>query len=119
MSLDALAWPSERAPQALAALARAAGLEARPVELPPTPPWLAGADGEARRRWLSASAEWLGVELEDVDAPYPEVDAMLRGAAPALLELPGGKGLLVVLGRRGGWLRLMGQELAEARRPLP
>jgi ATP-binding cassette, subfamily B, bacterial len=116
--LESLAWPFSRASEAAQALVRAAGLDPHPVELPPPPASVSPDNREARSRWFQAMAGWLGVELEEASASYPDAEAMLAGTGPALLELSGGRQLLVVLGRRGRRLRLLGPELDEHLRPL-
>jgi ATP-binding cassette subfamily B protein len=82
-------WPAGRLGEALAALARHSGLGARAAEAEVLPPAPAAAGGRGLERWVEAAAAWLGFEAEAVEAPYPEVEALLRKAAPALLRLPG------------------------------
>jgi ATP-binding cassette subfamily B protein len=103
--LTALAWPADRLGEALEALARRGGLvgqDSNPVrqftglESCPTKAGVAAA--EPLRRWVESAAARLGLEAEPVEVPHAEVGQMLRGAAPALLRLPGpGSGFLALL----------------------
>jgi ATP-binding cassette subfamily B protein len=43
----------------------------------------------ALNEWVETAADFLGFEVEAVEAPYAEVEKLARGAAPALLLLPG------------------------------
>jgi len=107
--LRALAWRWAEAPQALAALAGAAGLEGLKAELPRTPPWVLSEGEGARGTWLSACADWLEVEMEAVDAAYPDVADMLALSTPALVALPGAEALLAVVRRRGSRLVVLSE----------
>jgi ATP-binding cassette, subfamily B, bacterial len=122
VDLDRLAWPAAVAGDALAALAREAGLPAgstAEAELPPVPERAAEAGGAALSRWIEAAAAWLGLEVEAVESSYGEVEAMVRGAGPALLALPGDRPRLLCLLRpaRRGAIELLGPDLA--RHPVP
>lgn len=109
-------WPWSQAGEALAALARRSGLRAAEVA-PPRPP--AGLDETQVTAWLEAAGAWLNLEIESVSAPYPEVEALLRRAGPALLSVTDGEaGVLAVLGGRGGRLRVLGPDLHVAEVPL-
>ncbi|MEM7482019.1 MAG: ATP-binding cassette domain-containing protein [Acidobacteriota bacterium] len=126
--LPSLTWPAARLSEAVAVLAREAGLtgggrwrpanrsvagDDRPAE---------GADG------IEAAALRAGVEAWPVQASYREVADGLCAAGPALIRLPGGAGWLAVVrgGSRlrvvepdGGVTRLAVGRLVEAlRRPL-
>jgi ATP-binding cassette subfamily B protein len=92
--LDDVAWPVERAGEALTALAAAADLAPRPVD--------AGAPTVDRplAAWLEDAGRWLGVDVEPVDAPLGDVDALVV-AGPALLLLPAGAGVVALLAGRG------------------
>lgn len=119
MSLRDSLWPRERAGEALAELARAAGLvqgdgsgatDASSHRLPPE------AD-ESVVRSVLVEARRLGVDAEAVETSYDEAEALLR-AGPALLRLPasaeeeanGGGSLLAVLPPRLGRARLLGPD---------
>ncbi|MFY0536918.1 hypothetical protein [Nannocystis pusilla] len=100
--LDALAWPLERAGEALTALAVQSGLQPSLRELgAPGPAVLADPDDAAIERWLAGAAAGLGLEAEAVDSDIAGIDDLLRAAAPAVLRVgEGGRGLLLLL--RGG-----------------
>ncbi len=99
-ALHAALWPVAELPEALEALAHAASLELRVVTLPPAPPGLAAAGDAAIGRFLAGAAGALGLEVEELSAGYADVDALLRGAGPAILLVPGADGpsLLVLVG---------------------
>jgi len=91
--LETLAWPASRLGEALHALARGGGLE--PASEP------AGRPGDDVGSWIEAAAVAMGLEAEDIEAPYAEAESLVRRAAPALLRLPAGGFLaLVRAGRR-------------------
>ncbi|MCY0989147.1 ABC transporter ATP-binding protein [Nannocystis sp. ILAH1] len=100
--LDALAWPLERAGEALTALAVQSGLQPSLRELgAPGPAVLADPDDASIERWLAGAAAGLGLEAEAVDSDIAGIDDLLRAAAPAVLRVgEGGRGLLLLL--RGG-----------------
>ena len=109
-------WSWSAAGEALAALARESGLSgATPsVERPP-PGFGEGSAGP----WLDAAGAVLGLEVEEVSAPYPELNDLLLQAGPALVAVPGeAGGLLAVLGGRGRWLRVLSPALVVERVPL-
>lgn len=87
-SWEALSWPGQTLDQAIPALAQACGLTFRNVPLP-SPVSQADAPASAWNLWLEDAASWLGLELELVGSFYPEVEQMLAGAAPALLQITG------------------------------
>jgi ATP-binding cassette subfamily B protein len=89
--LSEASWPTQRAAEALSALARAAGLPIRPTD----PPMHRGEpSAKQMERWVERTATWLGLEAEPIDTSYAELDALLRGAGPVLicLDLPDGGG---------------------------
>lgn len=115
-SIAALAWPMERLGEALELLAVRSGLghaAAQPLGAPPAARGDAAADEAERRRWIEWAGAQLGVEVASVDASVPEAPALLRGAAPAVLPIEGGAApmFLVLLGRRGRGLKLLGPDL--------
>jgi ABC-type multidrug transport system fused ATPase/permease subunit len=92
--VDAL-WPVERLPDAVEQLGERAGYGGRVGE------WLAPEPAaEPSRIWMFALASRLGVELEPVVPLYRELPAVVRRAAPALLQLRRGDrtSYLVLLG---------------------
>ena len=109
-------WSWSAAGEALAALARESGLSgaAPTMERPP-----AGFGEGSAGPWLDAAGAVLGLEVEEVSAPYPELNDLLLQAGPALVALPGeAGGLLAVLGGRGAWLRVLSPALMVERVPL-
>ena len=92
--LEAVAWPLERAGEAMEALARAARLPLPPVRLalPRAVPAEPGRVGE----WLDAAAQALGLELQPHYTRYGEVERALGRAAPALVEMTSARGASVV-----------------------
>lgn len=106
-SLLAAAWPAERLLEALEVLARRSGLAAAAPPSGPPPAVIGGspADPEAASRHVEAVAGWLGLEAEPVAAPYAELERLVRGAAPALVEVrnpEGGAPLYLAAARRRG-----------------
>lgn len=91
-------WPLAAAEEALVGLARASKMPCRAAAGGVATGWSAADFGAG----AAALARGLGLELEAVAAPLGEVEQLVAGAAPALLLLPGGRGLLALLGRRGG-----------------
>ena len=105
-------WSWEAAGEALAAISRASGLS-RPAASAPRAP--EGLDADQLGAWLEAAGAWLGLEVEDVSAPYPDVDGLLLHVGPALIAVPAEGdapgGLLAVLGGRRGRLRALSPSL--------
>jgi ATP-binding cassette subfamily B protein len=83
------AWPSERLGEALEALARKSGLPVKDGEMPRPAATLALYPG-MQGKWIEATAAWLGLEVEETEIPYPDLERNLRTAGPALLRLPDG-----------------------------
>ncbi|WP_375768370.1 ABC transporter ATP-binding protein/permease [Archangium gephyra] len=93
--LEAVAWPLERAGEAMEALARAARLP-----LPnPLPVLSRTVPAEESRvgEWLDAAAQALGLELQPHYTRHGEVEGALRRAAPALVELTSARGASVIV----------------------
>ena len=109
---ESLAWPAPRAGEALAALARRAGLEPLAHELGAVPREPSGLGA-----WLDATAGHLGLELQAVRAPYRDVARLLSRGAPALLRLPSpdggedGERVLPVLRGRGRRITVLDRDL--------
>ncbi|MCP3141525.1 ATP-binding cassette domain-containing protein [Pyxidicoccus xibeiensis] len=95
-TLEELAWPVERAGDALETLARAARLP-----LPNPLPVFSKAPLNASRlaSWLDTAAQSLGLELSLLYTRHGEVERSLRGATPALVE--------VLLGQRYALVALL------------
>jgi len=60
-----------------------------PAELPPLPCPLHLADTTVFDRWIATMATQIGVEAEPVQVRYGDLPALVQGAAPAILHLPG------------------------------
>lgn len=88
-ALDTLIWPAGRLGEAIAVLARFHGWRLRDGAASDAPAALEQDSPERLGDWLEAVAAWQGVEAEQVEVPYPEIEALVRRAAPALLRLPG------------------------------
>jgi len=95
---QAATWTSDQLGEALAALGRRAGYGAAGAA--PRCPREIGAAQEA---WLESAGGCLGLEIEAVATPYPEVESMLRRAGPAIVRLPETEPprFLSVVGSRG------------------
>lgn len=94
------AWPSERLGEALSVLARAARLHPRRCDIPNPESDLRG---EPLDRWIDAAAAVIGVEAEQVEVTYGELENLVRRAAPALLRLPFGEQAQFLVLLCGGW----------------
>jgi ATP-binding cassette subfamily B protein len=102
----ALLWPIGLAGDAVEALARATGLEPRPIALSEAP---AGLDrdheNEFLEAWIEEAASCLGLEAQWLALTYVDVEVGLRDNAPLLLAVPGAAGetrlLAIARGRRG------------------
>lgn len=116
MNLATLAWPVERAGDALLALASAAGLarvgESRLVDSQPT------ADG--LDNWLEWMASQAGIGIESVESPLPELPGLLARCAPAMLKLraDGGPRLLLVVASGLRNVTLLAPDLSRRRVPV-
>jgi ATP-binding cassette subfamily B protein len=83
VSFEGVAWPEARVGEALASLARAAGIRLKSVPLP------VGASGVER------CAAWLGVDAEPTSSSFADLELMLRRMAPALVRTD--EGIVAVL----------------------
>ncbi|MFO1193997.1 MAG: ABC transporter ATP-binding protein [Rhodoferax sp.] len=122
--LDALVWPLAQAAQALDALAREAGLQPRGTADGALPEDLAlDSDPAPLERWIAWAGARRGLEALPVATPQSGIDALLRGAGPALLQVPARgdspAGWLLLLRSRLGRATLIGPDLRRHRRPLP
>jgi ATP-binding cassette subfamily B protein len=117
--LHALAWPLTRLGELIEALARQCGLPLSGRDTPRPPEGLARADTEGLGAWIAATASWLGLEAESVEAPYAEVERLLGGAGPAILHLParGEPRFVALLGGRRRTVAVLGPDLAVHRLP--
>lgn len=108
-----LCWPPQRLGEAAEVLARRSRLPARRAGAPLPPPGFAAAGAGEQGRWLEWAAARLGLEAEAVEALAPDIDALLRGAGPALLriERDGETGFLLILDGNGKRVRLVAPDL--------
>ena len=119
MTYAEIAWPPEALEDALASLARATGLDSRPVTLPRRPPDTVETDVRARDAWLEATAELLGFEVEPIECSYGALEGVLQRMAPGLvrLTLPEGPRYLAILRSKRGVLEVLTPRLARERLP--
>ncbi len=119
-SIQSQTWPPSALPEAFDALATRSGLakgeDRAASEAAPLP----GHDAEAMDPWIAAYARRIDLETEQIDAPYPEAEALIRQAGPALFLVPGDDGLrlLAVQGTRRGAVMVLGPDLKIHRHPL-
>lgn len=94
MSVDwrLVSWPPPRLGEGVEALARQAGLSPRLPEGAASPPSPEGLDEGQVSEWIVALADWLGIEAEPVECPYPEQGRFLLGSPPCLIRRPGPAG---------------------------
>ncbi len=116
--LASILWPIANLPEALDALVRRSGLAADHAasEAPPPP----RHDADALDPWIAAYARRAGLEAEQIETPYPETEALIRRAGPALFLTPGDDGprLLAVQRTRGRTVYVVGPDLKTHRQPL-
>src|SRR5262245_26308867 len=97
--LENLCWPMPQLGEAMRAVARHCDLSPRDAEVS-NPPAALQLDQPtalaALNEWVETAADFLGFEAEAIEAPYSEVEKLVRGAGPALLLLPEG-GILAVI----------------------
>lgn len=114
MTLDECTWPVARLGEGITELGSSRRFISPRAAVDNPPPQSAQNPG-ALALWLEQAAVILGMEVEPVESAYPQVETLLRHGAPALLRLPtesGGPGdhFLLLLGCRGGRLRLLGPD---------
>ena len=123
-SIAALCWPLARLGEGIEALARQAGIgsaiDNRTAEAPVLPDAMRDGAGHELERWIAWACTRCGLEAEAVDGVVPEFDQLLRDAGPAVLhfQYAGAPCFALLLGRRGGRLRLIGPDLRLRRCPL-
>ncbi|HET9531169.1 MAG TPA: ABC transporter ATP-binding protein, partial [Blastocatellia bacterium] len=105
MDINRFCWPMSQLGEAMRATGFARGLAAREGEMPCLPAAILSANTKDERNrllneWIEAAADYMGFEAEAVEAPYCEIESLVRGAGPVLLRLPGQR-VLAVLGCRG------------------
>src|SRR5689334_17598072 len=84
-ALEQFAWPLARLGEALEALARKCGLAPRSAELS-APPVHLECDDQRIGAWIEATADWLGIEAESVEASYADIRELLGSTDPILLR---------------------------------
>ena len=112
IDLNNLAWPSSRLAEATVVLGRRAGLL---TERTKVPGWVKNPprrQADEAAWWFEVTATRLGLESEPVQTPYPEVDQMVRHAAPAVLRLPGEARFLLLLKHSWRGLAVIGPDQA-------
>lgn len=118
VDLASITWPVANLPEALDALVRRSGLvpDYAASEAPPLP----GHDTDTLDPWIASYARRAGLEAEQVETPYPEAEALIRRAGPALFLTPGDDGprLLAVRRTRGRAVHIVGPDLKSHRQPL-
>ena len=84
------AWPTERLGEAVGALARALGAEARAIADPPAD--LGCGNGRAPEvgRWLRAASAAAGLHSDPIDVRSTSIDSLARPGEAVLLALPEG-----------------------------
>ena len=120
---DTLWWPLARLGEAIGVLAHFSGLRADAGETATLPFGMTDThDPDTLAHWVDAASRRLGLEAEPVAASVSGFEDLLRGAGPALLQVPASPGqpagVLVVLRARGGTVTLVGPDLRLRRCPV-
>ena len=79
-----LTWPPEALPEAFDALATRSGLVQGADRAAAHGAPLPTHDADALDAWIGPYARRLSLEAEQVDAPYPEAEALIRRAGPSV-----------------------------------
>jgi ABC-type multidrug transport system fused ATPase/permease subunit len=102
-------WPATRIVEAMQALAQHAGLPVVPRE-----PILLPNDVRVEQigDWIGSLGEQTGIQIDGAFVTLDELDVMLSTAAPVLIRLSAIEGapFLAVLGRRGRFVRALGND---------
>jgi ATP-binding cassette subfamily B protein len=106
-------WPAARLGEAITIVSRRTGLGDRTVSVKNPDRGTLAAGEPALGRWLTEASSSLGIDAQDVDAPYRSLDMLLRRACPAIVRLGGGSApsYLLVLASRRRYLRVLGPDL--------
>ncbi len=106
--LEIYGWPCERVCDALTQLARISRLIRRNSEIT-QPPESVFASVNRFDMWLDAASVGLGVEVEELDAEYADVEAMLRRIGPGLIRVVSNDGVrfLAILSAGRNRVRLL------------
>ena len=83
----ALTWSASQLAGAIEVLARSNGCDARRAQIP-YDSGNTSLPNHALEMWVQDTAQWYGLEAEQVDVTYDAVDEMLQQTGPALLKLP-------------------------------
>ncbi len=105
---DDYSWPCERACDALTQLVRVGRLNNRNPEIS-DPPESVFTSVNRFGMWLDAVSIPLGIEVEEIDAGYADVEAMLKTIGPGIVRVAGTEGvrLLVIVTSRRNRVRLL------------
>lgn len=87
VTIEAMAWPQARLGEAIASLAKQAGLGTAQDRVPAPPEQLDTQAMDLRDEWVFAVAEQIGVEAEAVEIAYHEAAQLVCRAAPAILRI--------------------------------
>jgi ATP-binding cassette subfamily B protein len=88
LQLTDIAWPASRLGELIETLAQKAGLISRPGRLSEPPDGVLEAGKPSIDAWIDNAAGHLGLEAEPISALYSDVEALIRSAGPAILQLP-------------------------------
>ena len=119
ISLEELSWPSSRIAEAINFLARQLGHSSAArdaTEL--SHAWKPPLKDDELDQAIASTAEWLGLEAEPVEATYPDLEKLLSGSGPALLQLPSAsppRFLVLVRGARRS-IEVIGPDFAKGPR---
>ena len=83
----ALTWSASQLGEAIEVLARSNGCDAGRAQIP-YDSGNAFLPNHALEQWVQDTAQWYGLEAEQVEVTYDAVDEMLQQTGPALLKLP-------------------------------
>ena len=87
VKIAAIAWPHNRLGEAIAALARKAGLATTQNTAKTPPGQFDEQANDALDQWVFAVAEQIGTEVEAVAISYHEAESFIRKTAPAIVRL--------------------------------
>lgn len=89
MNLEKATWGISRLGVAVELLAAKSGLKPEPKKQaqPPNPSEYRG--GRQLDRWLTETADWLGLRSEAVSSTFQDLSLLLRSCGPAVLEIGG------------------------------
>ncbi len=118
MSLEACTWRVSRLGDAFHALLRESFPRQAGRAAPPIPPCEPAGAGSLEH-WVETVAESHGLELEPFDGGFAELEEIVSGAAPAVLELPGSDDYLVLVGAGRRTAKLLRPDGSVRRVPIP